>query len=267
MTKLAHTLQSPHLVGLAERDLGLSLQNANARVLTVAEAALELCKKSPEYTTGPFIGFHSVLKKDATQPSDRQAFMHKVHILDGRALLLPFPDRTIRRTLIRCVDTERVALTVLDEPARLSVSPAERTLLSAVNAYDDPVIGTHQKGIASEPGHVALTSAVVLGAFRLPGQTSIHGAVHAFEHKDGIQGNILAASAQTGSYLGARLVPREFTYDTWPSAMELVWHPEEGSVATMNEDDAVLRVQAAGFVSLREAGLVSVAVQTLGDMR
>ena len=267
MTKLTHALQSPHLVEQAEKELGLSLQSANARVLTPAEVALEVCRRSPEYTSGPFVGFRSVLKKDTYRQADRRLFMQKVQALDGRALLLPFPDKTIRRALIRCVDTERVALTVLDEPARLSVSPAERTLLSAVNAYDDPIIGTHQRGIASEPGHVALTSAIVLGAFRLPDHTSIHGAVHAFEHKDSVQGNILTASAQTGTYLGSRLVPREFSYDTWPSAMELLWHPDEGSIATMNEEDAVQRVQAAGFVSLREAGLVAVAVQTLGDMR
>jgi hypothetical protein len=282
MTQLEAYLQTPDLVDEVNSWIGAELQSVETRVLSPDEAALDLCMRSMEtsaYTSGPFVGFTPILKKDMNQlrylddvgrAEAARIFMQKVKVLDGRTLYFPsIADGTIRRTLVRLVgkNEDGVALTVFGAPAKFAVTNAERKLLSAVNGFDNEKIGSHDYGIKTEPGHVALTSAVVLGAYELDEGVSLHGAVHAFGHKTGSDRNILTAAAKNGQYVGAPLRSKEYTFDTWPPGLELLWHPQNKTVEALDDDTAVQSVQAAGFVALKEAKLIDTAVNALGSMK
>jgi len=254
-------------VRMAEKDLGITLRGdayvRNASLLTPQEIAQRLCVESPKYISGPFSGFHRVLRKDLSSPQDKQQFMNRTALMDGYMLLMPTAKGGIRRVLVKSEGTE-ARLTVFGEDTRFKSSRAEKTVFSGVLGFDDAKIGSHSTGaLISEPGHLALTNAVVLGGYAT---NDIHRSLHGdFES---VGKNILASTNRSAvtSQLGVQLTTATYSYDSWPKSLELLWHPDDGKPETATQEQAVTAVQALGFVSVREQGKVSEVMRIVGAM-
>ncbi len=254
-------------VARAEKDLGMPLRGdgfiPDRRLMTPREVALETCRMAPEIVAGPFHGFKKVLARGAQTEADKRAFLATAAKLHNFMLLMPTPDGKIMRTLVTLHGGKTVRLSVFGAETRFGVSDTERMILSGVAGYNNGHIGSHGTGSpANEPGHVALVNGVMLGGYK---STNIHRDLHnTFEGKDK---NILAttaASAQT-SQLGVAIPSKEYEYETWPSSLMLVWHSEDGTPEAAVAEGAVTKVQAVGFLAVRENNKLPELVRLLGS--
>lgn len=264
-------------IQVAEKTLGAQLrtyESANAALLTPDEAAKELCDSIPAYTEGNFVGFTPVISKDPTNEENRSLFYQRLTIMNGRILLMPTLRGEVLRTLVH-LEGDVVSLAALGVFAKEQLTPAEQTVFSALRTFYDPSAGKHSnQEVRTEPGHVVYTSRAVLGAVAA-GTTvtseSIHHSVHTFEDVTGNDGNILLASTSSSDILGVPSYSSQYTYETWPQKIQLLYKAafcdRSGAPAAANVQGAVEQVQAAAFVTLRMQELDKAAMTVLGEMK